>query len=153
VKPVSGNNQDNLADKASFPQSLASRARASSIRADREGRGRNEMEKTMTAQQITRRLDRSIGIDFYRQKGLMERRAVMTDFFRGLVRARKALIAVAVIAAALYVSPARDGTGWNGPSAPGNGSTNASLRNPVSVPRWTGQGVAGISAANASLPR
>ena len=41
------------------------------------------MEKTMTAQQITRRLDRSIGIDFYRQKGLMERRAVMTDFFRG----------------------------------------------------------------------
>jgi len=106
----------------------------------------------MTAQQITRRLDGSIDIDFYRQKGLMERRVVMTDFFRGTVRARKAIVAVAIIAAALYVSPARDGTGWNGPSVTGNGST-ASLWNPVSTPRWTGQGVAAISAANASPPR
>ena len=113
----------------------------------------NEMENAMTAQdQITRRLDGSIDIDFYRQKGLMERRVVMTDFFRGMVRPRKALVAVAIIAAALYVSPARDGTGWNGPSVTGNGST-ASLRNPVSTPRWTGEGVAAISAANASPPR
>jgi hypothetical protein len=75
------------------------------------------MENTMTARQITRRLDGSIDIDFYRQKGLMERRAVMTDFCRRMVRARKVLVAVAVIAAALYVSPVRDGTGWNGSSA------------------------------------
>ena len=114
----------------------------------------NEMENAMTAQdQITRRLDGSIDIDFYRQKGLMERRVVMTDFFRGMVRPRKALVAVAIIAAALYVSPARDGTGWNGPGAMGNGSTSASRWNPVSTPRWTGQGVTAISAANASPPR
>ena len=37
----------------------------------------------LTQRQDFRRLDGSIDIDFYRQKGLMERRAAMTGFFSG----------------------------------------------------------------------
>jgi len=58
----------------------------------------------MIAQQdIRRRLDGSIDVDFYRQKGLTERRVVMTDFFRS---AGKPLAAAALVMIALYaVSP------------------------------------------------
>ena len=58
----------------------------------------------MTPQHPTiRRLDGSIDIDFYRQKGLMERRVVMTDFFRS---AGRPLAAAALVMVALYaVSP------------------------------------------------
>jgi len=89
----------------------------------------------MTAQHhdIRRRFDGSIDIDFYRQRGLMERRAVMTHFFKGVARPRKALIAAAVIVAALYMSPARDGTGWNGPSASSPRPNSASLVDPMSA--------------------
>jgi hypothetical protein len=58
------------------------------------------MENTMIAQQdIRRRLDGSTDIDFYRQKGLMERRVVMTDFFRS---AGKPLAAAALVLLTLY---------------------------------------------------
>jgi len=54
----------------------------------------------MTAQHPTiRRLDGSIDIDVYRQKGLMERRVVMTDFFRS---AGKPLAAAALVLLTLY---------------------------------------------------
>jgi hypothetical protein len=55
------------------------------MHADRDGRGRDQMESIMLtrSQDIRRRLDGSIDIDFYRQKALMERRAYMTRFFSG----------------------------------------------------------------------
>ena len=62
----------------------------------------------MIAQQdIRRRIDGSLDIDFYRQKGLMERRVVMTGFFRG---AGKPLAATALMLAALYAVAPRDST-------------------------------------------
>jgi hypothetical protein len=93
------------------------------------------MEDTMTAQHhsIRRRFDGSIDIDFYRQRGLMARRAVMTDFFKGMATGRKPLVAAAVIVAALYMSPARDGTRWNGPSASSPRPNSASLISPMSA--------------------
>jgi hypothetical protein len=68
-------------------------------------------------QDIRRRLDGSIDIDFYRQRGLMERRIVMTGFFMGFGQVVKPLAAVALIAAALYAAPSRNGTGWVAPTA------------------------------------
>ena len=62
----------------------------------------------MTAQQdIRRRTDGSIDIDFYRQKGLTERRVVMTGSFRS---AGKPLAAAALVMIALYAISPRDGT-------------------------------------------
>jgi hypothetical protein len=66
-------------------------------------------------QDVHRRLDGSIDIDFYRQRGLMERRIVMTGFFKGFGQLVKPL------AAALYAAPSRDDTGWNAPTASGHG--------------------------------
>ena len=67
--------------------------------------------------QTIRRRDGSIAIDFYRQKGLMERRAVMTGFFNGARKLGRPLVAVTALAAALYMAPARDGTGYRTPTA------------------------------------
>ena len=47
--------------------------------------------------QDIRRLDGSIDIDFYRHKGLMERRAVMTNFLSGARTLVKPLVAVALL--------------------------------------------------------
>lgn len=58
---------------------------------------------------VRRRVDGSIDIDFYRQKGLMERRAVGTHFFKGKSRMKKGLIGAAIVAAALYFALSRDG--------------------------------------------
>jgi hypothetical protein len=87
------------------------------------------MESIMFTQRqdIRRRLDGSLDIDFYRHKGLMERRAVMTDFFRGAKTLVKPLVAAAVLAGALYTAPMRDGTGWNGPTVGGTRLNSASL--------------------------
>ena len=68
-------------------------------------------------QQIRRRQDGSIDIDFYRQVGLTERRLVMTDFFRGVKKVHRGVIAVLLMAAAISMAPSRDGTGWNQASA------------------------------------
>lgn len=57
-----------------------------------------------------RRLDGSIDIDFYRQKGLTERRAVMTGFVKGLRKRGKPLAAALVTVALLYAVAPRDGT-------------------------------------------
>jgi len=66
----------------------------------------------MAAQQdIRRRIDGSIDIDFYRQKGLSERRVVMTGFFRG---AGKPLAAAALVMIALYAIAPPDGTAGHG---------------------------------------
>lgn len=66
----------------------------------------------MAAQQgIRRRIDGSIDIDFYRQKGLMERRVVTTGFFTS---AGKSLAAAALVLAALYAIAPRDGTTGHG---------------------------------------
>jgi hypothetical protein len=77
------------------------------------------MESIMLTQRqdIRRRLDGSIDIDFYRQKGLMERRAYMTRLFSGAKKLGKPLGAAAIRAGALFMAPAPDGAGWNGPSA------------------------------------
>jgi len=85
-------------------------------------------------QDIRRRHDGSIDIDFYRQQGLMERRAVMTNFFSGAKKLAKPLAAAAVLVGALYLAPTRDGAGWNGPTA-GAGTISASLANPPSIAR------------------
>ena len=63
-----------------------------------------------------RRLDGSIDIDFHRQRGLTERRVVMTRFFKPLRRFGRPLVAVAVVIAALSMAPSRHGEGWNGPA-------------------------------------
>ena len=57
----------------------------------------------MTAQHPTiRRLDGSIDIDVYRQKGLMERRVVMTGFFKS---AGRPLAAAALVIGAWAIVP------------------------------------------------
>jgi hypothetical protein len=68
-------------------------------------------------QDIRRRLDGSIDIDFYRQRGLMERRIVMTGFFKRFGQVVKPLAAVTLLAAALCAAPSRNGTGWVAPTA------------------------------------
>jgi hypothetical protein len=84
-------------------------------------------------QDIRRRLDGSIDIDFYRQRGLMERRIVMTGFFKGFGQVVKPLAVVALIAAALYAAPSRDGTGWVAPTANVAGSNKVSLIYPMTA--------------------
>lgn len=71
----------------------------------------------MQDQDIRRRLDGSIDIDFYRHQGLMERRMVMTRFFRTAGKFGRPLVAAAVVAAALSMAPSQSGEGWNGPVA------------------------------------
>jgi len=63
-------------------------------------------------QEISRGLDGSIDIDFYRQRVLMERR-----FFKGFGPVVKPLVGVVLISGALYAAPSRDGTGWVAPTA------------------------------------
>src|SRR5258705_37710 len=84
------------------------------------------MENAMFAQDqgTRRRLDGSMDIDFYRQKGLMERRAVMTRFFKGVGKLRRPLAAAAPVIAALYAIAPRDGTAGHGP---GTGQTSTSI--------------------------
>jgi hypothetical protein len=91
--------------------------------------------------QEIRRRDGMIDIDFYRQKGLMERRIVMTQFFRRLKRICKPVVAAAALAGALYAAPARDGTGWNGPTSSPSRLDTASLVDPVEPdhPGFNGQ--------------
>jgi hypothetical protein len=84
-------------------------------------------------QDIRRRLDGSIDIDFYRQRGLMERRIVMTGCFKGVGQIVKPLAAVALIAAALYAAPSRDGTGWVAPTASVAGSNKVGLIYPMTA--------------------
>jgi hypothetical protein len=86
------------------------------------------MDNIMFAQgQTIRRRDGSIDIDFYREKGLMERRAVMTGFFKGASKLGRPLVAAAALAAALYMAPARDGTGYRTPTAGIAAPNSASL--------------------------
>jgi hypothetical protein len=82
------------------------------MHADRDGRGRDQMESVMLAQRqdIRRRLDGSIDIDFYRQKGLMERRAYMTRLFSGAKKRGKSLVAAAVLAGARLMASSRRST-------------------------------------------
>jgi hypothetical protein len=90
------------------------------------------MENPMFAQpHIRRRDDGSIDIDFYRQAALTERRLVMTGFARGLKKVHRGVIAVLILAAALYMAPSRDRTGWNEASvtARHNGAFLQPLRN------------------------
>jgi hypothetical protein len=88
------------------------------MHADCDGRGRDQMESIMlTQRQDIRRLDGSIDIDFYRRKGLMERRAYMTRLFSGAKKLGKLRVAAAVRAGALFMAAAHDGAGWNSPSA------------------------------------
>lgn len=84
-------------------------------------------------QDTRRRLDGSIDIDFYRQKGLMERRIVMTGFFNGFSQIVKPLAAAALIAAALFAAPSRDGTGWVAPTASVAGSNKVGLIYPTTA--------------------
>ena len=82
---------------------------------------------------IRRRLDGSIDIDFYRQRGLMERCVMMTGFFKGFGKVVKPLAAVALIAGALYAAPSRDGTGWVAPTASVGGSNKVGLIYPMTA--------------------
>jgi len=76
------------------------------------------MESSMTLQTpIRRRTNGSIDIDFYRQQGLMERRAVMIGFVEGLRNIARPTIAIAIIVAAISAMPGHDGTGWTALSA------------------------------------
>jgi hypothetical protein len=113
---ASSNNPDNLTDKSSRAPSFPARAEA--ILHQRRSRlPRSQPMESMMLEpdlHVRRRDDGSIDIDFYRQKGLMERRAVMTRFFDGRGRMKKGLIGAAIIATALYFAPSRDGTSSTG---------------------------------------
>jgi len=67
------------------------------------------MEDTMFAQdqKIHRRIDGSIDIEFYRDRGLMERRAVIKNVFGNVVKVQAAYIVAAIVAAALSIVPSR----------------------------------------------
>ena len=75
--------------------------------------------------EIRRRSDGSIDIDFYRQRGLMERRLMVARAFTGL-RVRKALFVAAALALAVSVIPTRD-SGQKGSVATGTALNSASL--------------------------
>ena len=75
--------------------------------------------------EIRRRPDGSIDIDFYRLRGLIERRAVQAGFFKRIRRIKSGLIAIAVLAMTVAVLPSHDGTGGNGNAMPGNGPSAA----------------------------
>src|SRR5436305_8719692 len=77
------------------------------------------MESNMFPQayEIRRRQNATIDIDFYRQMGLTEHRAVMSAFFAGLGKAAKPLVGIALIAVAIYAAPPRNGAGRTAPSA------------------------------------
>jgi hypothetical protein len=82
-------------------------------------------------QDFRRRLDGAIDIDFYRQRGLMERCIVTTGFFKGFGQIVKPLAAIVLIAAALCAAPSRDGTGWVAPTVSVAGSNKISLAYPT----------------------
>jgi hypothetical protein len=107
------------------------------MHADRDGRGRNQMERIMLTQRqdIRRRLDGSIDIDFYRQKGLMERRAVVTGFFSGVGKVIRPAFAIAIVILAISLMPGSAGTGWNAPSATAIAANGPSLVSPVTSAR------------------
>lgn len=69
----------------------------------------------MLAQDIHRRSDGSIDIEFYRERGLMARRAVIARVFRAAGR-KRGLIALAAAAAVIYVAMPRDDAGATGRS-------------------------------------
>ena len=51
-----------------------------------------------THHEVRRRRDGSIDIDFYRERGLSERRVIMAEVFKGLIRFRRPRAPTAVIA-------------------------------------------------------
>lgn len=70
----------------------------------------------MTARHdIHRRLDGSIDIDFYRHKGLMERRLVISGFFEGV---GKPLAAATLAAVMLYAVAPRGTSAVDAATAP-----------------------------------
>jgi hypothetical protein len=75
------------------------------MRADRDGRDRNEMERPMLQQpNVRRRQNGSIDLDFYRRQAAAERRLAIAEFVRGVARLRGGMIAAIVLAAGLYVA-------------------------------------------------
>src|SRR5262245_61293665 len=76
---------------------------------------------------VRRREDGSIDIDFYRQAGLTERRRVMADFFLAMKKLHRGVIAVLLLAAALYMAP-RDVAGGDAASAQHNGVISSSAQ-------------------------
>ena len=61
----------------------------------------------MQTEEIRRRDNGTIDIDYYRQRALSARREVMTNFFRGAGRVARPLIAVAVLSLAVYTVAVR----------------------------------------------
>jgi len=103
---------------------------------DRDRRGRNQMESIMlTQRRAVRRLDGSIDIDFYRQMGLMERRVVMTGFFKGVGKVVRPALAIAIVILTISLMPAPDGTGWNPPGATTITASGPSLTFPMTSAR------------------
>jgi hypothetical protein len=90
------------------------------------------MESTMQEFIARRRLDGSIDIEFYRQRGLIQRRMCITRFFKGM---GKPFVAAAIVLLAISMMPARDGTGWDGPVAISGVPVSASLTNPATATR------------------
>ena len=89
----------------------------------------------LTQRQDFRRLDGSIDIDFYRQKGLMERRAAMTGFFSGAGKVIRPAVAIAIVILTISLMPGPAGTGWNAPSATTITASGPSLVTPMTSAR------------------
>ncbi len=68
------------------------------------------METTMQIEQVRRRADGSIDVEFYRDRGLNARRAVINGFAAGLWRVARPVTA-AVVAIGLCVIAIRSGSG------------------------------------------
>jgi hypothetical protein len=64
---------------------------------------------------VRRHPDGSVDFDFYRRRAVRLRAQAQREFFKtNVVPLTKAIVAVVAIIAALYLTPAADGVGWNG---------------------------------------
>ena len=82
-------------------------------------------------QDIRRRLDGSIDIDFYRHKALMERRVMLTGFFSGVGKVIRPVVAIAIVILTISLMPGLAGTGWNAPRATTISASGPSLVTPM----------------------
>jgi hypothetical protein len=91
------------------------------------------MESVMLTQRqdIRRRLDGSLDIDFYRHKALMERRMMLTGFFSGGAKVIRPAFAIAIVILTISLMPGSTGTGWNAPGVTAIQASGPSLVSPM----------------------
>ena len=77
----------------------------------------------MQAHEIRRHPDGFLDVDFYRRRAARLRRQALHDTLRAkAVPLTRVVVAAAILAATVYLTPAADGTGWNGERTSHNAS-------------------------------